>query len=30
MTGPGRTKRGRGNEASEKGFATPELAGRDC
>lgn len=27
MTGPGRTKRGRGNEAGEKGFATPESSG---
>lgn len=27
MTGPGRTKRGRGNEAGDRGFATPESGG---
>lgn len=28
MTGPGRTRRGRGNEAGARGFATPESGGR--
>lgn len=27
VTGPGRTRRGRGNEAGERGFATPESGG---
>lgn len=28
MTGPGRTRRGRGNEAGGRGFATPESGGQ--